>query len=260
MTGFGNVTSHRHISDVRGSKKGLFRSNSQTITPRKCSTNRTQKTSRYWEKVLQENPIETKSKIFVENSIEKRSKFWENSPIEMFLKDDERIKTIGDWYNWCRQDTTSSSTLKRNRQNLNLTFKEIVLCIFAKEMSLNENSKEIDEQQLEEEHSCSQESLEVRLILSNGAPQELVSDLDSETSIKSDVQVETRIDPDLVVETRTKPEPPQPRPRTIFLSEKNVSEISQDFHPYSKVLIYLNSNSIYNDSCFKVDVEIAEAF
>jgi hypothetical protein len=253
---------------IRGSKKGLFRTNSQTITPRKPSTSRTQTTFHYWKKFFNETPIEANSMFLDKNSTENHSKLLDKNPVEtnsnLLDGKDERIKTINDWYNWCRRDktstSTSTSTFRRNRQILDLTFDDIVHCIFVKEISRTETFEEAEEQKLGENdlNFCSQESLEVQFILSNGPPQEQeeqVADPDLETSIKPDSPVKTTTIPDFQFESEaesdhplesiTKPKPPQPRPRTIFLSENNLSEISQDQHQFSKVLIslYLNSEN-----------------
>jgi hypothetical protein len=245
------VTQQVEPQIIGGSKKGLFRTNSQTITPRKPSTSRTQTTFHYWKKFFNETPIEARSMFHNKNSIESHSKLLDKNPVEMaskLLDGSDKIKLIRDWYNWCRQDTTSvsTSTFRRNRRILDLTFEEIIHCIFAKEISQTE--KTFEEQKLGENdfNFCSQESLEVQFILSNGPPQEQEekdSDLDSETRIKADSPVKTNTIPDLQVESRAKPAPPQPRPRTIFLSENNLSEISQDQHQFSKVLISLYPNS-----------------
>jgi hypothetical protein len=248
------VTQQVEPQIIRGSKKGLFRTNSQTITPRKPSTARTRTTFHYWKKFFNETPIEANSMFHNKNSIESHSKLLDKNPVEMTSKllegDDERIKTINDWYNWCRQDTTSvsMSTFRRNRRILDLTFEEIIHCIFAKEISQTETFEETEERKLGENdlNVCSQESLEVQFILSNGQEQEeQVLDHDSETSIKPGSPVKTNTIPDLQVESKVKPEPPQPRPRTIFLSENNLSDISQEHHQFSKVLIslYLNSEN-----------------
>jgi hypothetical protein len=209
------------------------------------------------------------------NSIESHSKLLDKNPVEMTSKllegDDERIKAINDWYNWCRQDTTSASpsTFRRNRQILDLTFDEIIHCIFAKEISQTESFEETEEQKLGENdlNFCSQESLEVQFILSNGPPQEQeeqVADPDLETSIKPDSPVKTTTIPDFQFESEaesdhplesiTKPKPPQPRPRTIFLSENNLSEISQDQHQFSKVLISLYPNSENQSNVSKLNL------
>ncbi len=236
---------------IRGTKKGLFRTNSQTITPRKPSTSRTQTTFHYWKKFFNETPIEANSMFHNKNSIESHSKLLDKNPVEMtskLLDGSDKIKLISDWYNWCQQGTksvsTSTSTFRRNRQNLDLTFDEIIHCIFAKEISQTKTFEETEERKLGgiDLNVCSQESLEVQFILSNGPPQEQeeqVSRPDLETIIKSDSPVKTTTMPDLQVESRAKPEPPRPRPRTIFLSENNISEISQDQHQSSKVLISL---------------------
>jgi hypothetical protein len=250
---------------IRGSKKGLFRTNSQTIAPRKSSTSRTQTTFHYWKKFINENPNEANLMFLDKNSTESHSKLLDKNPVEtnsnLLDGNDERIKTINDWYNWCRQDTASvsTSTFRRNRQNLDLTFDEIVHCIFVKETSQTKISEETEKRKLGENdlNFCSQESLEVQFILSNGPSQEQeekYSDLDSETSIKADSPVKTNTIPDLQVESRVKPEPPQPRPRTIFLSENNLSEISQDQHQFSKVLISLYPNSENQSNVSKLNL------
>jgi hypothetical protein len=262
---------------IRGSKKGLFRTNSQTITPRKPSTSRTQTTFHYWKKFFNEKPIEANSMFLDKNSTENHSKLLDKNPVEtnsnVLDGNDERIKTISDWYNWCRRDTTSTSTststFRRNRQILDLTFDDIVHCIFVKEISRTETLEETEKRKLGENdlNFCSQESLEVQFILSNGPPQEQleqVSDPDLKTSIKPGSSVKTNSIPDFQfeseaesnhpLESRVKPEPPQPRPRTIFLSDNNLSEISQDQHQFSKVLIYLYLNSEKQSNVSKLNL------
>ena len=132
-----------------------------------------------------------------------------------------------------------------------------------------ESFEETEEQKLGENdlNFCSQESLEVQFILSNGPQQEQEekdSDLDSETSIKPgspvktntipDFQCESEAESDHPPESRTKPEPPQPRPRTIFLSENNISEISQEQHQSSKVSISLYPNSENQSNVSKLNL------
>ena len=169
------------------------------------------------------------------------------------ILENEKVKLIKQWHKWCCHSETKASTLELKFNQL--TFEELIYCIFYKEIEETASRKELEMESnvdvdvvyKNEEiadldtirddvdlDSCSEESLEVQNILSNhqqksnvqhyskeaNTQERNVTDFDKKHEQGSNLQEKLKT---VNVQNQEKSVslfvPPLPMPRTVFLSK-----------------------------------------
>ena len=212
------------LSDEREPKKGLFRTNSVTVSQNRSSRERhtaAKVIPDYWLKILQKDRFQFPAGFL----------------------DADRIALVHQWFTWCSRGCTKmTSSPSRRPKSVALNFDELVFTLFSTEINnhnealkrsaTNESSNEVEAEKIEnmieikkfetlnlEGESSSHnddESLEIQLILSSHRIHHIEEEEGEDEPSKGS--------PQMSQEVLAPKSPPKPRPRTIFLSDVEIQE------------------------------------